>query len=191
MTMRWMLLVLAACGGATKAPTTVGNQGGEKVALGEEVNYDWHDGAFEADVDGDGKVETIEFGCEGKISVNVGGVRAEVPDTTSELMGCGAAAVATKVGQGKQIVVVAYEHEEVGPPHYVMFAMDGGALGWVWQDAGEITFHQGGWKLSSTECLEVGELVTTTKTMQWVGDTVDVSEDESREPIEPEGCAQP
>lgn len=158
--------------------------------------YDaYQDAAFDADLDGDGQPERVEFTCDPTIAIVVGEARAHADVQISELMGCAAAAVPLRAGSpARHVLVTAYEHEEVGPPEHAIFEVEGGAARAIWQGEGQLTVLRGGaWITDDTDCdWGRGAIVTTASLMQLTADgDVATTEDVHEEPVEPEACAEP
>ncbi len=160
-----------------------------------ELDDAYQEAAFDADLDGDGRPERVEFTCDPTIAIVVCEARATVDVQISELMGCYAAAVPLRPGSStRHVLVTAQEHEEVGPPEHAIFEVDGAAARAIWQGEGALTvLRRGGWLTDDTDCdWGRGAIVTTASLMQLTADgDVATTEDVHEEPVEPEACAEP
>jgi len=164
------------------------------LAFDEELELDWKESPFQADLDGDGRPESIRYRCEPKLEVVVASSQATAPLGISELVGCQAAIVRLNPGSSRrQLLVVADEHEEAGPDSYFLYGYLGGVLAPVWFGSAEIVFFPDGrWVATEGECDDVSnQYRTTTTTMTWSGAKVVKSAKVSTEAVEAGSCDDP
>lgn len=165
-----------------------------KAAEPEEVDVEWEDSPFQADLDGDGTPESITWSCGGTLVLTVG--RAEVREEYQivEEMSCGAAAVAlVPRGATRQLVISIDEHEEVGPDLVMLYAYLDGSLELLWSDKAAVRFlSDGSWTTETSDCYEShGYRATWYGQHRWDGQAVTSKEQEVRDPMEPGDCAEP
>ena len=147
-----------------------------------------------ADLDGDTKPERIAWTCGKKLSVTVGAARASAPLDISELIGCSAALVSLRPSNAaRQLLIVADEHEEVGPDHQFLFSYDGTALTLIWSGVAALTFHKdGSWVGETTDCDDAKRVLrTTSRVMRWDGTSVKAKQSVATSPINAGDCAEP
>lgn len=179
---------------------------GVEPAEVEPAEVEWVESPLEADLDGDGKPETIAWSCGGKLSLRVGRARVREAYRLSEEMGCTAAVVALRPGEAaRQLVVTIDEHEEVGPDLHFFYAYRGGKLEPLWSEKASVeVLVDGSWVTETSDCFDgtvcdgdpacveaPGELVTTIGRHRWDGAAVTSEAHEERMAVSPGGCAEP
>jgi hypothetical protein len=165
-----------------------------KAAEPEEVDLEWEDSPFQADLDGDGTPESITWSCGGTLVLTVG--RAEVREEYQivEEMSCGGAVVALlPSGTTRQLMISIDEHEEVGPDLVMLYAYLDGRLELVWSDKAAVRFlADGSWTTETSDCYEShGYRATWYGQHRWDGKDVASEEQEVRDPMGPGDCAEP
>jgi hypothetical protein len=165
--------------------------------LDESAEVDWQESPLEADLDGDGVPEAIQWSCGPSpqtLRISVGRAKTRVKYRVSELIGCVAALVALRPdGSTRQLVFTIDEHDEVGPDLHFIYAYRGSRLERVWSGAASVDFLvDGTWVTETSDCDEAsGYSTTTTSRHRWSGAKVATVIQKERTPVEPGGCDEP
>jgi len=175
--------------------------GGEPAeALSEEpeapasAEVEWVDSPLQADLDGDGKPESISWTCGGTLGIRVGRARVSEAYHLVEERDCSAGLVVLQPSEAtRQLVFTIDEHEEVGPDLHFLYAYREGKLEQLWTDKVTLDFLvDGSWVTETSECYEgAGYLETIAGLHRWDGATVTSEQSKSRTPVEPGDCAEP
>lgn len=171
---------------------------GEGAAgLDDDAWIDWHESPLEADLDGDGVLEAIEWSCGQSpqtLRIAVGRAKTRVKYRVSELIGCAAALVALIPEEvGQQLVFTVDEHDEVGPDQHFIYTYRRSRLERIWSGAAHVEFLvDGTWVTETSDCNDAsGFITTTTSRHRWNGAKVTSVVQKERTPVEPGGCADP
>lgn len=163
----------------------------------ERADAEWVESPIEADLDGDGKPESIRFTCGSTLSVTIGRAKATEKVRISELVGCLGAVVDLRPGGAmRHVVFTVDEHEEVGPDTQFLFAYQAGKAKRIWSEVGDVTFFvDGSWVTESTDCDDAAGFITTTTRRHRLSDggatSVTTTERLERTAVAPGGCADP
>jgi hypothetical protein len=163
----------------------------------ESAEVDWQESPLEADLDGDGVPEAIQWSCgQGPqtLRIAVGRAKTRVKYRVSELIGCIAAVVTLRPDEAtRQLIFTIDEHEEVGPDLHFIYAYRKAKLALVWSGTANVDFLvDGTWVAETSDCDDVaGYLTTTTSRHRWNGAKVTSVVKKDRTPVEPGGCADP
>ncbi len=171
------------------------------------VYPDFHHKAFQADLDDDGKSESISFKCymllptpagteSGdpvsvlKVNISEQIIHKKVSD--ADLIECRAASIATSPDAKIRHLIVVVEHEDVSPSN-LLFAWRGGKPHLIWNGVGHLEFlANGSFALEVPNCNEADhELTTTTETMKWTGSEMKVDQSMTKSRVEQSGCSGP
>lgn len=168
--------------------------------LGDEVDIEWEDEAFAADLNADGRPEPISWSCGETFLLTVASAKVERTEKLVELRACSAAAFpigpSTEQNQASRehgVVFCLEEHDEVGPPHCFLYRLKGGALRELWVPVGRPCFHGSGIIVSSSETCDAGRGVLEMRTeyLMWNGQGFDAKEMRAESPQIEGGCAEP
>ncbi|MBT8492560.1 MAG: hypothetical protein KJO07_05835 [Deltaproteobacteria bacterium] len=173
------------------APPPTSDAASESDAGPDQVYPDFVGSPLTADLDGDGKPETIAFECTPtRVEIKVGAARAREKVGISELVGCSAAVVQVGEGKTKQLVVVPGEHEEVGPSDHFMYTFRSGKLRRIWSAVAEVTFlADRSWTTSNSDCDdEAKEWTTVTIVHRFDGQQVSSQSKTTKSPVDEDGC---
>jgi hypothetical protein len=160
----------------------------------ESAEVDWVESPLRADLDGDGKPESISWSCGGRLSIKVGRARVSEAYDVVEEHGCSAAVVTLRPGEAeRQLVFAIDEHEEVGPDLCFLYAYRKGKLEQLWSDKVSLDFLvDGSWVTETSDCYEArGYIATLTGRHRWDGNDVTSEESEDRTPVQEGDCAEP
>ncbi len=193
---------VAAPGGSDPAPPAEIKPGhvvvGDGVSgLDESVTVDWQQSPLEADLDGDGTSEVIQWSCgqaPQTLRIEVGRAKTRVKYRVSELIGCAAALVTLRPEEAtRQLVFTVDEHDEVGPDRHFIYTYRRSKLERIWSGAAHVDFLvDGTWVTETSDCDDASGFITTTRSRHlWNGAKVASVVQKERTPVEPGGCADP
>ena len=160
----------------------------------EEVELEWPEGPFEADLDADGVVEKISWSCDAKTRVQAGAASYEEKHGYAELIGCTTTTLDLDPKRpGRELLFIGDEHEEAGPDRHVILSYVEGKLVPIWAGDASISFYpDGSWVSETYDCDDVGLIfTTTTQTHRWVDGKVQTQTEVAEEKIEAGDCAEP
>jgi hypothetical protein len=127
-----------------------------------------HEEPFEADLDGDGRPESISWTCTvASAELRVGRAKYRGKLGFSDLIGCAVAVVDVDPDvAGSQLWLHADEHDEVGPNRNFLLREVGGKLEEIWVEDLEFELYvDGSWRTEASECIEAQRLYRTTTTV--------------------------
>ena len=136
----------------------------------EPLELDYHFDPFQADLDGDGRPELIEWTCdETKVTLVIGKATFKAPLGFADLIGCSVCIVDLDPGRpGVQLWLSADEHEEAGDDRNFVLRYRRRKLQKLWvEDTGMYFdfYPDGSWRTEVTECDEAERLSRTTTTV--------------------------
>ncbi len=159
----------------------------------ETLDVDFNFDPFQADLDGDGRQEFIEWTCdETKVTLEIGKATFEAPLGFADLIGCGVAVVELAPGSPDVVLwLSADEHEEAGPDRNFVLRYRRGTLQKLWVKELDLDFYtDGSWRTETEECVEAERVYRTTTTIWRLVDGRVTHEDASEDtPLDPgEDC---
>ncbi len=186
-------LVSKAEPGPEVAPQAQGDGDGDGEGP-EEVEFDWADGPFDKDLDGDGKPETISWICERPQRVHVNKAVFKEDGRYADLLGSTVTTIdLDPETPGVQLVFIGDEHEEAGPDRHVILNYRKGKLELLWEQDARVSFYvDGSWESEQADCNDIDLVYTTTTEIHRLEKGKVVTErDVSVEKIEEGSCAKP
>jgi hypothetical protein len=134
----------------------------------ESIEVELRTEKFEADLDADGRTETISWTCSNDaVALSVGQAKYKAKLGFSDLIGCVVAIIDLDPEQpNKQLWLHADEHDEAGPNRNFFLHHGGAGVEEIWtNDLDFELFADGSWRTEASECDDAKRVHRTTITI--------------------------